>query len=45
MIGQGLVKEFERILGKENVFRDEADRLTYSYDAAVLEPVLPSIVL
>jgi glycolate dehydrogenase FAD-linked subunit len=40
-----LVKEFQRILGKENVLYDEADRLTYSYDAAVLEPVIPSLVL
>ncbi len=45
MIGQSLKKEFEDILGKENVFDDEADRLTYSYDAAVLDPVLPSLVL
>lgn len=45
MIGAGLKREFESILGKENVFDDEADRLTYSYDAAVLEPVPPSLVL
>ncbi len=45
MIGAGLKREFESILGKENVFDDEADRLTYSYDAAVLEPVLPALVL
>ena len=45
MINSGLVKEFQSILGKENVFTDEADRLAYSYDAAVLEPALPSIVL
>jgi len=45
MIGQALLKEFQNILGKENVFREETDRLTYSYDAAVLDPVLPAIVL
>jgi glycolate oxidase len=44
MIGQSLVEEFQRILGKENVFHEETDRLTYSYDAAVLKPVLPSVV-
>jgi glycolate oxidase len=45
MISSGLMKEFESILGAENVFRDEADQLTYSYDAAVLDPVLPSVAL
>lgn len=45
MIGHALLKEFQNILGKENVFLDETDRLTYSYDAAVLDPVLPAIVL
>lgn len=45
MIGQALLKEFQKVLGKENVFGDETDRLTYSYDAAVLDPVIPAIVL
>lgn len=45
MISKPLIKEFENILGKENVFLEEADLLTYSYDAAVLDPVLPSIAL
>jgi glycolate oxidase len=40
-----LKKEFERVLGKDNVFDNEADRLAYSFDAAVLEPSLPSFVL
>ena len=44
-ISPGLMKEFRKVLGRENVFSQEADRLTYSYDAAVLEPVLPSVVL
>lgn len=39
-----LIKEFENILGSENVFTDEADLLTYSYDAAVVEPVMPALV-
>jgi glycolate oxidase len=45
MISSALVNEFRSILGKENVFYDEADRLAYSYDAAVLDPVVPAIVL
>ncbi|MGA2403242.1 MAG: FAD-linked oxidase C-terminal domain-containing protein, partial [Syntrophobacteraceae bacterium] len=45
MPGNKLVNKFCEILGKENVFQDEADRLAYSYDAAVLDPSLPSIVL
>ena len=40
-----LFKKFCEVLGKENVFQDEADRLAYSYDAAVLTPSMPSIVL
>lgn len=45
MIGQALLKEFQNVLGKANVFGDETDRLTYSYDAAVLDPVMPAVVL
>ena len=40
-----LLKEFERVLGSGNVFHEETDRYAYSYDAAVLEPSLPSLVL
>ena len=39
------LKEFEAIVGKANVFQDETDRMTYSYDAAVLEPALPALVV
>ena len=45
MPGNKLVNKFCEILGKQNVFQDEADRLAYSYDAAVLDPSLPSLVL
>ena len=45
MISRTLLKEFENILGKENVFSEEADRATYAYDAAVLPPVTPGVVL
>ena len=45
MVGNKLVNKFCELIGKENVFQDEADRLAYSYDAAVLDPCLPSIIL
>ncbi|HEY9073577.1 MAG TPA: FAD-linked oxidase C-terminal domain-containing protein [Desulfobaccales bacterium] len=45
MISQGLIKDFQRILGPEQVMVSEADLLTYAYDAAVLEPVLPALVV
>jgi glycolate oxidase len=45
MISPGLLTEFQSFLGKGNVFHEETDRLTYSYDAAVLEPALPGVVL
>ena len=40
-----LIKELEEALGAENVLTSEADRQTYSYDSAVLPPVVPSMVL
>ncbi len=45
MIGKSVFKEFQTVLGSENVFHAEADRLSYSYDAAVLDQVLPALVL
>jgi len=45
MNANGLFKEFERVLGRGNVFHEETDRLAYSYDAAVLEPSLPFLVV
>lgn len=45
MVNPTLVKEFQRLLGKEQVFLEETDRATYAYDAAVLDPVLPAIAL
>ncbi len=45
MISQGLLAEFQSVLGKDNVFHDLAERMTYSYDAAVLSPVVPELVL
>lgn len=45
MISAGLLADLEKLLGRENVFTSEADRQTYSYDAAVLPPVVPAVVL
>lgn len=45
MINKSLVKEFQDITGKQNVFGEKTDLLTYSYDAAVVEPVLPGLVV
>ena len=45
MVSQALVKDFEAMLGKENVFSSEADRQSYSYDSAVLQPVIPALVV
>jgi glycolate oxidase len=45
MIDQALIKEFQKFLGPENVFTEETDRVTYSYDAAVLDPVVPAIAI
>ncbi len=44
MLSKSLIKEFKAIVGNDNVFENEADRQCYSYDAAVLEPVVPSLV-
>ncbi|MBQ7618215.1 MAG: FAD-binding protein, partial [Desulfovibrio sp.] len=45
MVSQGLISDFEQLLGKENVFSSEADLQSYSYDSAVLEPVVPALVV
>jgi glycolate oxidase len=45
MASQALIKDFEDLLGKENVFSSEADLASYSYDSAVLPAVMPSLVV
>ena len=45
MFPRTLIKKFQSILGKEKVFANETDLVTYSYDAAVLDPVVPGVVL
>ena len=45
MASKSIVKEFSAIVGEENVFTDSADLATYAYDAAVLDQVVPSLVV
>lgn len=45
MISSSLIKEFQSVLGPENVMTEEADRQVYAYDSAVLEPIIPELVL
>jgi glycolate oxidase len=45
MIGERLVREFEAVVGKENAWTDPEDLHTYSYDAAVVDPSRPGIVV
>ncbi len=44
-ISSALIREFIALTGKENVLTEEADRQSYSYDAAVLAPVVPALVV
>jgi len=44
-MNDALKKDFEALVGKENVMESEADRFSYAYDAAVLEPVTPALVV
>lgn len=45
MPSDALKKEFQAIVGKENVLESEADRQAYSYDSAVLDPVVPELAV
>ncbi|MDR1667727.1 MAG: FAD-binding oxidoreductase, partial [Bacteroidales bacterium] len=40
-----LVKEFIALVGKEQVLAKEVDRQAYAYDAAVLTPQTPALVV
>ncbi|MFO7883489.1 MAG: FAD-linked oxidase C-terminal domain-containing protein [Desulfobacteraceae bacterium] len=42
MIRQSIIKALQKIVGKENLLTQKEDMLTYSYDAAVLNPVIPA---
>ncbi|XPV77012.1 MAG: FAD-binding oxidoreductase [Desulfovibrio sp.] len=45
MGAEKLIKDFEAVVGAENVMTSETDRHAYSYDAAVLESVMPALVV
>lgn len=45
MTGRNLAREFQRLIGKENVMAEEADLQAYSYDSAPLTPVVPGLVV
>jgi len=44
-MNKSLIKEFAKIVGEEQVLTEEVDRQSYSYDAAVLTPQTPAIVV
>ena len=44
MLTPALIKEFKDIVGADNAFTEDADLMTYSYDAAVVKPVVPALV-
>lgn len=45
MTKEALTKDFQAIVGDDNVFTSETDRHSYSYDAAVLDSVMPALVV
>ncbi len=45
MISKAIVKEFQKIVGKEKVLATEATTMSYSYDAFLDKPVKPDIVV
>lgn len=45
MISPALIREFENILGSGSVMSQETDRHAYSYDSAMVEKVVPGLVL
>jgi glycolate oxidase len=44
-LAKTLIDEFSRAAGADAVMTAEADLASYSYDAAVLEPVMPALVV
>ena len=40
-----LIREFEKQVGRQNVMAEEADRQAYAYDSAVLDAVVPALVI
>ena len=40
-----VIDQLAKVVGKENVFTQKEDMLTYSYDAAVLDSVMPGVAV
>ncbi len=45
MITDTLVQEFKTVVGEENAWTDATDLHVYSYDAAVVDPVQPGLIV
>jgi len=45
MLSNATITALGEIVGRDNVFTEKADRLTYSYDAAVLDAQVPAAVV
>ncbi|HMA84075.1 MAG TPA: FAD-linked oxidase C-terminal domain-containing protein [Desulfosalsimonadaceae bacterium] len=45
MPNKHLIKEFEKQVGRQNIMAEEADRQAYAYDSAVLDAVVPALVI
>ncbi len=45
MIADSLVRQFKTIVGDDNAWTDATDLHTYSYDAAVVDPVQPGLIV
>lgn len=45
MLSQAMIKDLQSLLGEQNVLTSDADRQSYSYDAAVLPEVIPAVVV
>jgi glycolate oxidase len=44
-MNSSLIKSLEAIVGPHNLFKEWADLITYAYDAAVLKPEVPALVV
>ncbi|MBD5553196.1 MAG: FAD-binding protein [Desulfovibrio sp.] len=45
MLSEAMIKDLQKLVGEENVMTSDADRQSYSYDSAVLPPVIPAVVV
>ena len=45
MLSDSLIREFKTIVGDDNIWADATDLYTYAYDAAVVDPVVPGLVV